>query len=445
MTFEQILKMSQSDLKTALTKELRNMGYYVRNRNGFIYAKGKVPVMLVAHLDTVHKELPTDSTLMTSKDGRYMTCLTGIGADDRSGVYMVLQILKHHKCHVLFCEDEEKGGIGAKAFMKSNHNPKVNYIVEIDRRGTDDCVFYDCDNEQFTEFVESVGFKTAHGTFSDISIIAPALKIAAVNISAGYFNEHTKGEYVDTFAMAHNIQRIGELVAKKSSLFKYVKVKRNQSYYQSLYDSDYTSYNHRYTRLGGNSYTNHTKHRKPYTSGYTGSQYDKMKKIQQEIDEDKVTSTEMKKAGEVYMDEMPDEYIITRPNGEILTDNFQYMLGLNGNVYEYFIDYDVAVKCEGYEVCDELGKAAYAKFAMCEPVKVVSDEDIYTLMEEDLMDDRSLNATWREVYNELGENTTLMYMDSAHIEDGIYPDVEDKVPDWVMSAYKSHYERRVAV
>lgn len=55
----------------------------------------------------------------------------GIGGDDRCGVFMVLQIIRSVNCHVLFCEDEETGGNGARAFERSRIKVKVNYIVEI--------------------------------------------------------------------------------------------------------------------------------------------------------------------------------------------------------------------------------------------------------------------------------------------------------------------------
>lgn len=91
--------------------------------------------------------------------------------------------------------------MGARKFAKSKLRPEVNYIVELDRRGTNDAVFYNCDNPDFTEFVCSFGFEENYGSFSDISVVAPHLDTAAVNISAGYFNEHRLHEMIDTYAM----------------------------------------------------------------------------------------------------------------------------------------------------------------------------------------------------------------------------------------------------
>ena len=66
----------------------------------------------------------------------------GIGGDDRAGVYMILEIIKQANCHVLFCEDEEIGDIGAKKFVKSNMPLPVYYIIELDRQRHNDAVYY---------------------------------------------------------------------------------------------------------------------------------------------------------------------------------------------------------------------------------------------------------------------------------------------------------------
>jgi hypothetical protein len=219
MTFEEIAKKSQSALKQALLSELRCVGYQTCTKKGFIYARGSLPVLLVAHLDTVHKE-PVKA-ICYSSDGKIVMSPQGIGGDDRAGVFMILEIIKKHHCHVLFCEDEEIGGLGAYAFLKSNIKPDVNFIVELDRRGSNDAVFYECDNPAFTKHICGFGFKEEFGSFSDISIIAPYLGIAAVNISAGYYHEHTRYEYVDLEAIKKNIGRVGKMVSTRSVKFEY--------------------------------------------------------------------------------------------------------------------------------------------------------------------------------------------------------------------------------
>jgi hypothetical protein len=217
--FESILKMTQGELKEYLAQHLREYGYEPVCKNGFLYAEGTIPVLLVAHLDTVHTHQP--DIICRSEDGRYLMSPYGIGGDDRAGVYMILLLMRECRCHILFCEEEEVGGVGAKKFAKSKLRPEVNYIVELDRRSTNDAVFYNCDNPDFTEFVCSFGFEENYGSFSDISVVAPHLDTAAVNISAGYFNEHRLHEMIDTYAMCKNVLRLTAMLQQQTGHFPY--------------------------------------------------------------------------------------------------------------------------------------------------------------------------------------------------------------------------------
>ena len=215
----QIVFLSFVPLSRLVSNQL--VVYTTVNKKGFLYAEGDIPVLLVAHLDTVHSEKA--EIICFSEDMRYVMSPQGIGGDDRCGVYMIMQLIRDYKCHVLFCEDEEVGGRGANRFVASKRKPRVNFIVEMDRRGSNDAVFYHCDNPDFTDFVLSFGFEENHGTFSDISVIAPPLNTAAVNISAGYYNEHRLHEYIDMLAVENNIRRIGEMIMADSEHFEFIK------------------------------------------------------------------------------------------------------------------------------------------------------------------------------------------------------------------------------
>ena len=236
--FKKICRMAQPQLKDYLADKLLQTHEDVFVGDGFVYAQGKFPVLLVAHLDTVHKELPNvinyDSNLQA------FSSPSGIGADDRCGVYMVLQVIQHYNCSVLFCEDEEIGGVGAEKFIQTTlaKGLSFNYIIEFDRRGDKDAVFYDCDNPQFTEFITGKYYKEAFGSFSDISIVAPALKCAAVNLSCGYYNAHTTSEFVVMPEMEASIEAACEILEKttENDKFEYIASKR---YYGGFYDEWY--------------------------------------------------------------------------------------------------------------------------------------------------------------------------------------------------------------
>lgn len=219
LTFETILRLPQMELKKRLKAELKSRGYHITDKPGYLYAGGTIPVLLVAHMDTVHRQ-PVEQ-ICYSADGAVTMSPQGIGGDDRCGVWMILQILRTAKCHVLFCEDEEVGCVGAKKFTRGSLRPQVNYIVELDRRGSNDAVFYRCDNPEFEDFVSSFGFETANGSCSDISYIAPYLETAAVNISCGYYCEHQRHEYICLEEMKLNAARVAQMVTQQTEHFEY--------------------------------------------------------------------------------------------------------------------------------------------------------------------------------------------------------------------------------
>lgn len=219
LEFEQIFRFSQERLKQALEAELIATEYTVQKQKGFLYAEGTVPVLLVAHLDTVHRARP--EVICYSTDGTVMMSPDGIGGDDRAGVYMILRLIQEVRCHVLFCEDEETGGRGALAFTKSGIVPAVNYIIELDRMGNNDAVYYGCRNPQFGEHVHSFGFEMAYGSYSDISVLAPKFGVAAVNLSTGYYNPHHINEFVRLDQVEELISRVKSLVQTKTGHFVY--------------------------------------------------------------------------------------------------------------------------------------------------------------------------------------------------------------------------------
>lgn len=240
MKIEDIFALDELPLKDELYGHLKKTYENIISENGFLYAEGEIPVLLIAHLDTVHKDLAPP--ICWSKDNRFIMSPNGIGGDDRCGIYMILELIKEFKCHVLFCEQEEKGCVGAKDFCKSGIKPDVNYIIEFDRKGHDDSVFYDCDNEEFEKFINSVGFKTSWGSCSDISQIAPHLGIAAVNLSSGYYNAHTLYEFVDMHYVNRNVERAKELL-KKDFATKHLYIKKTYAYQKYGYQKNDYNYN----------------------------------------------------------------------------------------------------------------------------------------------------------------------------------------------------------
>ena len=239
--FAKILRKTQSELKDYVENRLKSSGRQVAVGDGYVYSQGELPILLVAHLDTVHKEVPKE--IFYDDNTKTLSSPQGIGGDDRCGVYMIMQVIKKFNCSVLFCEDEEIGAKGAQKFIDSEHikGLEFNYIIEFDRKGKDDAVFYDCDNPEFEEFITKDFFKTSLGSFSDISWLAPALGCAAVNLSCGYYNAHTLDEYIIIPEMEDSIDEACKIIArtKETDKFEYIEAKNSYKSAYGYYDSWY--------------------------------------------------------------------------------------------------------------------------------------------------------------------------------------------------------------
>ena len=202
-----LLKLRDTELKKYLYEHLKGIGMDPVSSDGYLYAEGDIPILLVSHMDTVFDN-PPEELLYSAKEGIIYSKNSGIGADDRCGVYGILEILKECKPHVLFTEDEEIGCVGAIKAVSSLKKPDVKYIIELDRKGSNDAVFYDCGNKEFMNYVKQFDFSLASGSFSDICVLSDAWDIASVNLSCGYYDEHTIFEHIKFDELIKSIERV---------------------------------------------------------------------------------------------------------------------------------------------------------------------------------------------------------------------------------------------
>ena len=242
--FVNICRLDAKQLKNFLIMELYGYGYKeVIVGDGYAYARGSIPFCLTAHMDTVHAETVRD-TYEFNKNGDYLiSSPQGIGGDDRCGVYMILNLLKKgYKPYIVFCEEEEKGCIGSEKFCKTELIKELSdcrYIIELDRGNGNDAVYYNCDNKDFEKFITSTtGYKTATGSCSDISELCPACGVAGVNLSCGYYNAHTLGEYVNMTEMKHTQDVVEKLLNTECVQYEYIE-KKKYSYLDDYYYGGY--------------------------------------------------------------------------------------------------------------------------------------------------------------------------------------------------------------
>jgi len=220
-----LLEMETVDLAGYLAGKLTELyGDAVKYATeDYIFAEGNIPVMLVAHMDTVFSNPPKVQVLT---DG-ILTSNKGLGADDRAGIFAILKIIDDgYRPYILFTNDEEIGCIGARKFVDrlvdDDVTINVNFLIELDRKGKKDAVFYDCDNRKFQRFIESYGFKTAYGSFTDICVIAPVVGAAAVNLSVGYYRQHTHGELLIVSELMETIRKVKTILDSNTKHYEYV-------------------------------------------------------------------------------------------------------------------------------------------------------------------------------------------------------------------------------
>ena len=131
--FIKLCGYTQEELYKTLctTLELMRYNVYTNEQDGskYIYATHSsepINVTLVAHLDTMfsngRKNIVCVDNLISSPQG--------LGADDRAGVYGILQIIKKYKCNVLFVCDEEYGQKGSKNFVRSPYFDEFKKIFK---------------------------------------------------------------------------------------------------------------------------------------------------------------------------------------------------------------------------------------------------------------------------------------------------------------------------
>lgn len=224
----------------------------------FWFKKSKVAkaVTLVCHIDTAisdtdrvwnQKEMKYTETKIRRRiffDRKLQAFCgpDGLGADDRAGVWGILRVYtslpQELKPNLLFCDEEETGGKGARDAARLLPELKDSlFFIEIDRRGTNDCVFYNQESDDFVKYIESFGFKKEFGTFSDISHLGREFDLCGSNLSAGYFNEHTRHETLYCRPLNDTIFKTISLVANATkegkiwTIPKAVPVKYNDSYW----------------------------------------------------------------------------------------------------------------------------------------------------------------------------------------------------------------------
>lgn len=196
--------------------------------NRFVYIKGNRAdrVLLVAHSD-VDKEQDEiewyeDGEIIALKkkiDGVTPFMNKCLGADDRAGC-AALWAFRNSGHSILVTSGEEDGCKVAKTLAKNSYWQKElndhTFMIEFDRCGHEDLVFYNIATEKFVKYIKDklTNFKPNKGGMgTDIKYIAK--DICGVNISSGYYNQHQTKEFISTSHWINTIVSTYKLLLQK--------------------------------------------------------------------------------------------------------------------------------------------------------------------------------------------------------------------------------------
>ncbi|AYP68168.1 peptidase T [Bacillus phage vB_BcoS-136] len=183
-------------------------------------------VLLSAHMDTVRGVLK--DRVLIEKDGIITSSKGVLGADDRSGIAIILQVLRslenikgfNGTIKVAFSREEEIGCKGAEE-IDVDWYKGTDLAIVCDRRGSRDIVVgcgmaFCSDSVGF--FMEEVSrmadmnWIATEGGISDAMTFATN-GINSVNLSVGYREEHTDKEFVVLSDMRNTVRLILQTLA----------------------------------------------------------------------------------------------------------------------------------------------------------------------------------------------------------------------------------------
>ena len=151
-------------------------------------------VLLVAHIDTV---LPAKLKHITKR-----TYLAQ-GLDDRLGCAIGYYLQQFMKVDLLICDYEESARSSAMYHSLKNYN----FIIELDREGTDFVTYDLADDDFINDFRDITGCELSWGSFSDICWLDT--ESGCINVGIGYYKSHSR----DSYARKKDVQKqIGRII-----------------------------------------------------------------------------------------------------------------------------------------------------------------------------------------------------------------------------------------
>ena len=221
---------------------------------------------VVSHMDTVHgshRELIETKTNLIIEDtgesemGELIAKhpitkeQTGIGGDDKCGVYVCLEMFERFDIlKGAFFVEEEIGMLGSKQ-ADDKFFENVGYAIQFDAPSSnwisEVCSGVKLFDEDFKEEIKGTlnecGYtKFSKDPFTDVNQLASKYDFNCLNLGCGYYRQHTNSEYVVVEEVSDSIKAGYELITKLG-LVKYIHKKVEKKTLVNETNYSYASYN----------------------------------------------------------------------------------------------------------------------------------------------------------------------------------------------------------
>lgn len=225
MNIIELLKYNQNELGNKIKEIVSNYRdfYSIISIDGggiLVTPKGSKNYPLIcSHLDTINDQRKEKETPKIVIQGDYISLASDspcscLGGDDRCGVFIALELIKARLPYAFgFFYDEEVGGVGS-SYMLQYLTDNITAFIGLDRRGADQAAIYGYDNSELMSLFERRGYFKAKGSFTDASNLARIYSkgVACINLSVGYYNEHTPKETINITAMNRTLTILKDMV-----------------------------------------------------------------------------------------------------------------------------------------------------------------------------------------------------------------------------------------
>jgi len=193
--------------------------------------------LVLAHTDSVHDitEMVVKEEYLPNSQGDKKLALkaytkdgnlpTGIGGDDKAGVFICLQLLERFNVIKGFFPVAEETGCHGSRGAKEEFFNNVGYAIQFDSTENDTMSLslmgtqlFEQDSEFFNKtkgLILEHGFtEWRHHPYTDTMVLKERFNFACLNFAAGYYNYHSNNEYVIVEDVL-NSTLLGEGVIKK--------------------------------------------------------------------------------------------------------------------------------------------------------------------------------------------------------------------------------------